>query len=108
MRDDRPPTVGPGIPAGTVSAGNAVNQGVEFAGYVDLVRGAVVAGDRVTLRGMDEFPGARSRMIGPRRPVASHRPSLGEMRGLGHQARWAGVRRTTRRCQAPSSDRPCC
>ncbi|MBL6453802.1 TonB-dependent receptor [Belnapia sp. T6] len=43
-------TVDPSTPASTFNAGTTVNQGVEFAGYLDLARGAVAAGDRVTLR----------------------------------------------------------
>ncbi|MDN3568029.1 TonB-dependent receptor [Paeniroseomonas aquatica] len=43
-------TVDPSIPANTFNAGNTVNQGVEFAGHVDLARGVAAAGDRVTLR----------------------------------------------------------
>ncbi|MDB5374481.1 MAG: TonB-denpendent receptor [Belnapia sp.] len=43
-------TVDPSIPATTFNAGNTVNQGVEFAGYLDLARGLAAAGDRVTLR----------------------------------------------------------
>jgi iron complex outermembrane receptor protein len=43
-------TVDPSIPASTFNAGNTVNQGVEFAGFVDLARGLAAAGDRVTLR----------------------------------------------------------
>ena len=44
-------TVDPSIPASTYNAGSTVNQGVEFAGFLDLARGAIEAGDRVTLRG---------------------------------------------------------
>jgi iron complex outermembrane receptor protein len=43
-------TVDPSIPATTFNAGNTVNQGVEFAGHVDVARGVMAAGDRVSLR----------------------------------------------------------
>ena len=43
-------TVDPSIPASTFNAGNTVNQGVEFAGHVDLARGLAAPGDRLTLR----------------------------------------------------------
>ncbi|SDB57134.1 TonB-dependent receptor family protein [Belnapia rosea] len=43
-------TVDPSIPASTFNAGATVNQGVEFAGHLDLARGALAAGDRLTLR----------------------------------------------------------
>jgi iron complex outermembrane receptor protein len=43
-------TLDPSIPASTFNAGNTVNQGVEFAGHLDLARGLAADGDRLTLR----------------------------------------------------------